>query len=305
MRIHVPSPRRVPAQAPADDAGLGQTLADLLDSPYVAAPLKVLVVVVAALIVTRVARLVIRRFIRRLARRSLLLPLSQGGLWRTRDRRGDSEGGAEVEQRRRQRIDAASRMISHLASVVIWIIATIVTFHLLRIEAAFFLSSAGFLGAAIAIGGQHKVNDYLTGLSVHFEDRYGVGDEIRVEVGWADPVQGVVDHIGLFSTRLRDERSTLHFPNSALVNLRNLSQEAAVSTIRLHVPDAATADDAKSLLRGLAGTDGLTDVIFVGDLQSSEPSTGEVDVEVRTSRALGDHTKRRLAKRTEELLDRP
>ncbi len=301
----VSSTFRVPAQDPVDDAGPAQTLADLLDSPYVAAPLKVLAVVVVALVVTRIARLFIRRFIRRLARRSSLLPLSQGGLWRTRDRRGEAAEGAEVEQRRRQRIDAASRMISHLASVVIWIVATIVTFHLLAIEAAFFLSSAGFLGAAIAIGGQHKVNDYLTGLSVHFEDRYGVGDEIRVEVGWSEPVQGIVDHVGLFSTRLRDARSTLHFPNSALVNLRNLSQEAAVSTIRLHVPDASSADDAKSLLRGLAGTDGLTDVIFVGDLQATEPSTGEVDVEVRTARVLGDQAKQRLARRTEELLDRP
>ena len=154
-------------------------------------------------------------------------------------RRGDETAAVDVEQRRRQRIDAASRMVSHLVSVVIWIVATIVAFHLLDIEAAFFLSSAGFLGAAIAIGGQHKVNDYLTGLSVHFEDRYGVGDEIQVEVGWGQPVTAVVDHIGLFSTRLRDARSTLHFPNSALANLRNLSQEAAVSTIRLSVPDDA------------------------------------------------------------------
>jgi small conductance mechanosensitive channel len=305
MSFNVTPPSRLPAQVPVDDAGPAQTLADLLDSPYLAAPLKVLAVFVVALAATRLARLFIRRFIRRLARRSSLLPLSQGGLWRTRDRRGEAEEGAEVEQRRRQRIDAASRMISHLASVVIWIVATIVTFHLLNIEAAFFLSSAGFLGAAIAIGGQHKVNDYLTGLNVHFEDRYGVGDEIRVEIGWSEPVQGIVDHVGLFSTRLRDTRSTLHFPNSALVNLRNLSQEAAVSTIRLHVPDASSADDAKSLLRGLAGTDGLTDVIFVGDLNTTEPSTGEVDVEVRTTRALGDQAKRRLVKRTEELLDRP
>jgi small-conductance mechanosensitive channel len=305
MSFSVTSPSRGLARTPADDAGAAETLVDLLESPFVAAPLTLLGVFVVALVVTRVARLVIRRFIRRLAHRSLMLPLSQGGWWRTRDRRGESEGGAEVEQRRRQRIDAASRMISHLASVVIWIVATIVTFHLLDIEAAFFLSSAGFLGAAIAIGGQHKVNDYLTGLSVHFEDRYGVGDEIRVEVGWDEPVQGIVDHVGLFSTRLRDARSTLHFPNSALVSLRNLSQEAAVSTIRLHVPEDASADDAKTLLRGLAGTDGLTDVIFVGDLQTTEPSTGEVDVEVRTARVLGDQAKRRLTKRTEELLDRP
>jgi moderate conductance mechanosensitive channel len=276
----------------------------VIDSPF-GAPLVVLAVFVGALLASRIAHFFIHRFIRRLARRSLVVPLGQGGLWRTRERRGDVDGGVEVEQRRRQRIDAGSRMVSHMVSVVIWIVATIVTFQLLDIEAAFFLSSAGFLGAAIAIGGQHKVNDYLTGLSVHFEDRYGVGDEIQVEVGWHQPVTAVVDHVGLFSTRLRDTRSTLHFPNGALVNLRNLSQEAAVSTIRLSVPDDTSPDEAKSLLRGLAGTDGLTDVIFVGDLEAHEPSTGEVEVEVRTARALDDRSKARLERRTQAMLDRP
>jgi len=286
----------------ADDA---LSVGELLDSPYVAAPLTVLVVFLAALVAARLAHFVIRRSIRRVARRSGVLPLAQTGLWRNRERRGEAAGSDAGEQRRRQRIDAAARMLSHLVSVVIWIVATIVTFHLLDIEAAFFLSSAGFIGAGIAIGGQHKVNDYLTGLSVHFEDRYGVGDEIVVHVGWEEPVTGVVDHIGLFSTRLRDERSTLHFPNSALVNLRNLSQEAAVTTIRVQMPEDASAEDAKSLLRGLAGTDGLTDVIFVGDIATHEPSTGEVDIEVRTARALDGRSMSRLARRTEELLDRP
>lgn len=280
-------------------------LADFLDRPQVSAPLVVIAVFVSVLFIARFSRFVIRRVIRRLAKRSLLVPLGQGGLWRTRERRGETAGSAEVEARRRQRIDAASRMVSHLVSVVLWIVATIVTFHLLDVDPAFFLSSAGFLGAAIAIGGQHKVNDYLTGLSVHFEDRYGVGDEIMVEVGWSEPVVAVVDHVGLFSTRLRDARSTLHFPNTALVNLRNLSQEAAVSTIRLSVPDDTTPDEAKSLLRGLAGTDGLTDVIFVGDIQTYEPSTGEVEVEMRTSRVLDDREKSRLERRTQAMLDRP
>ena len=280
-------------------------LADLLDRPEVSAPLIVLAVFVSALLLARLARVVIRRVIRRLAKRSLLVPLGQGGLWRTRERRGETAGSAEVEARRRQRIDAASRMVSHMVSVVIWIVATILTFHLLKVDPAFFLSSAGFIGAAIAIGGQHKVNDYLTGLSVHFEDRYGVGDEIMVEVGWSEPVVAVVDHVGLFSTRLRDARSTLHFPNSALVNLRNLSQEAAVSTIRLSVPDDSSPDEAKSLLRGLAGTDGLTDVIFVGDIEAYEPNTGEVEVEVRTARALDEREKSRLERRTQAMLDRP
>jgi small-conductance mechanosensitive channel len=280
-------------------------IVDVLDHPQVATPLVILIVFVSAIITSRLARFVIRRVIRRLSRRSLVLPIAQGGLWRTRERRGETAGSAEVEARRRHRVDAAARMVSHLASVVIWIVATIVVFQVLELDPAFFLSSAGFIGAAIAIGGQHKVNDYLTGLSVHFEDRYAVGDEIMAEVGWDEPVVAVVDHVGLFSTRLRDARSTLHFPNSTLANLRNLSQEAAVSTIRLSVPDDASPDEAKALLRGLAGTDGLTDVVFVGDIEAHQPSTGEVEVEVRTTRTLDERHKSRLERRTQAMLDRP
>ncbi len=214
--------------------------------------------------------------------------------------RTDGETTEVGEQRRRQRIDAASRMVNHLASVVIWIVALIVVFHLLQVDPAFFLSSAGFIGAALAIGGQHKVNDYLTGLSVHFEDRYGVGDEVIADVGWAEPVRGVVDHVGLFSTRVRDRASTMHFHNSALTNVRNLSQEASTSTIRLRMPEDAEAADAADLLRGLAGTDGLTDVFFVDDLETRQAATGEVEVRVPTGRALNDRSRERLVDRAEQ-----
>jgi small conductance mechanosensitive channel len=274
-------------------------LADLIDRPYVA----VIVILLCAMVTIRISSFVIRRVIRRLARRSLILPLGSGGLWGSRVRTREESGG-EIEQRRRQRIDAASRMTSHLATVVIWLVATIVAFHVLDFDPTFYLSSAGFIGAAIAIGGQHKVSDYLTGLSVHFEDRYGVGDEVEVEIG-GNTVTAVVDHIGLFSTRLRDSRSTLHVPNSTLAAVRNLSQEAAVSTIKLHVPDDASPADAMSMLRGLAGSDGLTDVIFVGDLDAHARSTGEVEVELRTARALDDQSKSQLVRRAEALLENP
>ncbi|MFP5486869.1 MAG: mechanosensitive ion channel family protein [Acidimicrobiia bacterium] len=262
----------------------------------------VLTVAAVAVAATRCSRFVIRRTIRRLAKRALVGGGSGTGLWRVRAQRFDDTNSATVEQRRRQRIDAASRMVNHLASLVIWIVAAIVAFHLLDVDPAFFLSSAGFLGAGLAIGGQHKVNDYLTGLSVHFEDRYGVGDQIVANVGWEDPVVGVVDHIGLFSTRVRDERSTMHFPNSSLAIVRNLSQEACRTTLRVRVPQDQTADEAPSLLRGLAGTDGLTGVVFLGDLAAHQSSTGEIEVDVATSRALGDVERARLVGRAEAAL---
>ena len=196
------------------------------------------------------------------------------------------------EQRRRQRIDAASRMLNHLMSLVMWIVITIVGFHLLDIDAAFFLSSAGFLGAAVAIGGQHKVNDYLTGLTVHFEDRYGVGDEIVVEVGWSAPVHAVVDHIGLVQHPLarRVEHDALPEPRSSRSRPQPLAggddDDVAVA---VDVDGSGSETRSPTRCRGLAGSSELTDVIFLGDIAAYEPHTGQVAVDVRrTLRPLDD-----------------
>ena len=277
-------------------------LVSLFGSDALSTPLIVGAVALTAVAATPVTRFVTLRLLRSVSRRGLRRSGNQAarsGLWRARAHRVGDESPEIGEQRRRQRIDAASRMVNHLVSVVVWIIAVIVVFHLLDIDPAFFLSSAGFIGAGLAIGGQHKVNDYLTGLSVHFEDRYGVGDEIVAEVGWSAPVCGLVDHVGLFSTRIRDERSTVHVPNSALTSIRNLSQEAAALTLRLKVPDDVGAHDAADVLRGLAGSTGLTDVVFVGEVEATDTSTGEVAVAARTSRNLDDRRVEQLVGRVE------
>lgn len=274
-------------------------LASWLTSLPGTAPFVLAVVAVSAIVATRLSRLVLRSAIRRVAARSRRQDGTSSPLWRVRTARTGGETTEVGEQRRRQRIDAASRMMNHLVSVAIWIIASIVAFHLLDVDPAFFLSSAGFIGAGLAIGGQHKVNDYLTGLSVHFEDRYGVGDRIVADVGWSEPLHGVVDHVGLFSTRVRDRESTMHVHNGALTNVHNLSQESSTSTLRLRVPEHAEATEAADLLRGLAGSDGLTDVFFVGDLETSAAATGEVDVQVPTGRALDDRSLEELVDRAE------
>ncbi len=279
------------------------SLIDLVAAQAVTRPGVAVIVGLSAVVLSRFARVVIRRVIRHLANRSFLAgPGAQPGLWRARSLRSGGETGEAGEQRRRQRIDAASRMVSHLASVVIWLVALIVVFHVLDVDPAFFISSAGFIGAGLAIGGQHKVNDYLTGLSVHFEDRYGIGDEIVVDVGWDAPVRGVVDHVGLFSTRVRDASSTLHFPNAALTNVRNLSQEAATVEFNVRVPEDAQGDDVAAMLRRLAGSDGLTDVVFVGDIETQEDTTGEVVVRAATSSGLDERRRAELVDRAERSL---
>ncbi|MDB0005663.1 mechanosensitive ion channel family protein [Ilumatobacteraceae bacterium] len=258
-------------------------------------------VVVATWLFTRLTGLVLRRVVRHLADRAVR---RESGPWRVRSGRTGEESSSLREQRRRQRVDAASRILNHLVSVVVWIIALIIVFHVLEIDAAFFLSSAGFIGAAMAIGGQHKVNDYLTGLLVHFEDRYGVADRVEWESPVGTSFDGVVEHIGLFTTRIRDSRGSVHVPNTTLNLVRNMSQEPSSTVLRLRVDDRVDSEAVSSTVRDLAGTAGLTEVIFLSDIESHQPETGEIEIEVTTPRPLDQRERERLVRRAEEALRR-
>lgn len=270
--------------------------------------LVVAAVVVGAIAVTRISGVVLRTVVRRMADRSRLeVSDRRGRRWRPGVSRGMLDVVDGGETRRRQRVDSAARMLNHLVALVIWIVVTIAVFHVLDIDAAFFLSSAGFIGAGLAIGGQHKVNDYLTGLSVLFEDRYGVGDELVVEIPGRDPLRAVVEHIGLITTRLRDEQSTLHLPNGAITLVRNLSQEAHHETLRLNVADNPEFDlvseqTAADVVRRMAGTENLTEVLFLGDLAATRQADGNIDVEFNTARPLPQRAKDMIAGRAEESL---
>jgi len=268
-------------------------------------PLLVLLVVIGAFIATRLSHLIFRRVVRFVARRSIVHP---SRWWRTPTRYQELEHGEVGENRRRQRVDAAARMLHHLFAVVLWIGVIIAVFHILELDAAFFLSSAGFIGAGVAIGGQHKVNDYLTGLSVLLEDRYGVGDEVEANGSFPNGVRGIVEHIGLVSTRIRDGYSTIHLPHTALLSVRNLSQEPVETRLSINLPlDTERADAASraaDTIRELAGTPNLTEVVLVDDVLLATPAAGsdQVELKVRTTRPLTPEERETLVRRTEERL---
>lgn len=275
------------------------------------APLVIAIVVAVALVVTRLSGVVLRHLVRRMADRSRKTMLdgrsSVTRFWRAGSSRGVLDVADGGEGRRRQRVDSAARMLNHVVAVVVWIGVLIAVFHVFDIDAAFFLSSAGFIGAGVAIGGQHKVNDYLTGLSVLFEDRYGAGDSLVIERPGREPIHAVVEHVGLFTTRLREADSALHIPNASLELVRNLSQQAHVERLRLHVettPEAApvSAGEAAATVRQMAGQEHLTELIFVGDIAAHERDDGDIDVAVRTARPLDNLAKARLIRRAEQRL---
>ena len=268
-------------------------------------PLLVLIIIVGAFIFTRLTHVVIRRVVRYIAQRSISRP-SQW--WRTGARYQELEQGEVGENRRRQRVDAVSRMLHHLLAVVIWVCVLIAIFHILELNGPLVLSSAGFLGAGIAYGASQKVNDYLTGLSVLIEDRYGVGDEIEISTAFPNGVRGIVDHIGLVSTRVRDGYSTVHLAHSALVAVRNISQEPIATKLAIQLPIDAERGEAAlkaaETIRELAGSEHLTEVLLVDDITAATPIAGvdQIELNIRTSRPLTAAERENLVRRTEERL---
>jgi small-conductance mechanosensitive channel len=267
---------------------------------FLTRPVIAVVIIVGCFIVTRITYAILRIVVRKVADSK---PGRGKGWWKNTMRRVGAETLEGGENRRRQRIEAATGMLHQLTSFVLWIIAVIAVFNVLNLDAAFFLSSAGFLGAAIAIGGQHRVGDYLTGLAVLLEDRFGVGDEIEVSLGWDKPVRATVEHVGMITTRLRDGNSTFHIPHSKLEVVRNLSQEPVRESLQFDV-SSSNAARVGTTVRDLAGTKGLTTVLFIDEIQAAGTEGDRVELNVRTTRPLTNTERELLVQKASEVLSR-
>lgn len=265
---------------------------------FLTRPVIAILIIVGCYLLTRINYFALRAVVRKVAD-------SKAGRsrrwWKNTLRRVGAETVEGGENRRRQRIEAATGMLHQLSSFILWIIAVIAIFNVLDLDAAFFLSSAGFLGAAIAIGGQHRVNDYLTGLAILLEDRFGVGDDVEASIGWNEPVRATVEHVGVITTRLRDARSTFHVPHSKLDIIRNLSQEPIRQSLQFTV-SSGNAKKVSSAVRDLAGSKGLTTVLFIDEIEAAGGDGDRVELNVRTTRPLTDTERDLLVQRASEVL---
>jgi hypothetical protein len=236
-----------------------------------------------AIFVSWLARTTLRTFTRRAVRHAQRSDSS----WRVRlDRLGDN-GQADV--RKRQRADAVAKMLGQFVTVVIFTLATFAALELLGVDLVFAISSAGFIGLAIALSGQDLVKDVLAGTRALLEDRYAVGDDVVLRVGGSE-VRGTVDLIGTASVRLRTpDGVTWHAGHHAVESVTNLSQLPAISDIDVPLEQWAAADEFAAAERLVESSNdvGLTGVVFLRDIETHEPQYGpesEAGIDVVTVR---------------------
>ncbi|AZO93579.1 mechanosensitive ion channel family protein [Halocella sp. SP3-1] len=102
---------------------------------------------------------------------------------------------------------------------VIYFISSIIILSIFNVPVASLLAGAGIIGLAVGFGAQSLVKDIINGFFILFEDQFAVGDYIKVA-----SVDGVVEELGLRTTRLRSFAGEIHIiPNGEISQVTNYS----------------------------------------------------------------------------------
>jgi small conductance mechanosensitive channel len=79
------------------------------------------------------------------------------------------------------------------------------------------MGGAAVVGLAVAFGAQNLIKDYFSGFMVLLEDQYGINDVVKI-----GEISGMVEHISLRTTVLRDLEGVVHFiPHGNITTVSN------------------------------------------------------------------------------------
>jgi small-conductance mechanosensitive channel len=229
-------------------------------------PVRILLTLLVASILVRVAVRGTRRFVNSVHRRTPSRLLSV---------------------RAEQRMTTIADALASLVRVVIWVVALLLVLDEVNVNLAPLLAGAGIAGVAIGFGAQSLVKDYISGLFILVEDQYGVGDVVTV-----GEATGTVEDLNLRVTRVRAVDGTVYFvPNGEIRKVGNSSMEWSRALLDTAVGgdadvaavSAAIAEEAT----GLAGDPQFRDVILdepeVWGVQSMTPDGVTIRLTVKTA----------------------
>jgi small conductance mechanosensitive channel len=225
------------------NTGDNETLAGIADW-FVDRPLRVVIVLLVAFVLTRLARRWVQRVVGRVMRPDIL-PTQR------LQRIGISVPTMlepETSARRDARANSISVMLTSTAIVVIWTIALLTVLGIVGIDLRPLIAGAGIAGVALGFGAQSLVKDCIAGLFMLLEDQYGIGDV--VDLGEA---VGVVEDISLRTTVLRGIDGTVwHVPNGVVQRVGNKSQLWSVALVDVDVAYHSDLVRAREVLHAAA-----------------------------------------------------
>lgn len=161
-----------------------------------------------------------------------------------------ADAAAELDAARRRL--TALKLVTNAARYFVWGAVLLAFLRLIDAPLDGLLVPAGFLGAALGLGGQNLVRDIVSGLFLVFEGQFAVGDTVTI-----NDKTGTVAEIGLRVTRIRDESGTqYYFPNGAITSVAKFTHgETGLAVSIPLAPEtdrAATTAVARAVLESFA-----------------------------------------------------
>ncbi|WP_205696499.1 mechanosensitive ion channel family protein [Conexibacter sp. SYSU D00693] len=208
-------------------------------------PLSILLVLVIAVVVNRLARRGVKRALRTL----------QSGTVQERlgaVRRATPDALLETTEhslRAEQRIEALASVLRSLITFVIFAVAAFMALGEIGIELGPLIAGAGILGVALGFGSQSLVKDFLSGIFILIEDQFGVGDIVDLD----GETSGTVEAVSLRTTRLRSVDGTVwHVPNGEIRRVGNKSQHWSRALLDVEVAYGTDLAEAQRVLKDVA-----------------------------------------------------
>ncbi|MDF1764231.1 MAG: mechanosensitive ion channel family protein [Oleibacter sp.] len=149
------------------------------------------------------------------------------------------------EKLKNSRFETITPIIRNILLFTLSMMSVMVVLSEIGINIMPLLAGAGVLGIAIGFGAQTLVKDFLTGLTVIFEDLLQIGDVIKLGDHF-----GLVEKITLRKIQLRDLDGTVHtIPFGEVAIVSNLTKEFSFYLFDIGVAYRENTDDVIAVLR--------------------------------------------------------
>lgn len=221
-----------------------------------ARPMAVLIVLLIAWVIRRVAHRAIDKMVTEMLERQtresehrLEEEVDDGRFEAFPERQRQKRERLEQQvARSKQRTQTLGAVLKSTSTAVIVTLALLIILGELGINLGPLIAGAGVAGVAIGFGTQSLVKDFFSGMFMLMEDQYGVGDV--VDLGDAT---GVVEHVSLRVTQIRDVKGTLWFiPNGEVRRVGNLSQQWARTVMDIEVAYDTDLTAASEIIKRVA-----------------------------------------------------
>jgi small conductance mechanosensitive channel len=198
--------------------------------------LEILVIVIVAAIVMRIAKMIVNRFF---------------GAVRF----------VEKDEEMQKRANTLASIIKHGITVTILGVALVMILQQLGVEIGPVLAAAGVVGLAVGFGAQTLVQDVISGFFILLEDQIRVGDVVNI-----GGTGGLVEKVNLRMTILRDLSGTVHYiRNGTIDRVANMTKVFSFYVFDIGVAYRENTDEVIKYLKAV-DEDIRNDKEFAGEI---------------------------------------